>query len=87
MTVEDGSFSGEKIVDGIHVMVAVPSNHPYCHFCRNRVPAAVVLHRGDGNPLHICRDCLSARISALDTATEVTNVTPGLVVSDGNPHT
>ena len=65
MSVEDGSFSGHKIADGIDIFIDVASNHPYCHFCRIRVPAVVALHRSEGNPLHICRECLSKRLSAL----------------------
>jgi hypothetical protein len=52
--------------DGLKYYVTVPCNKPYCHFCRKQVPQVSVLDRLQGNPLHICKECLSARLDGFE---------------------
>jgi len=55
---------------GLKYCVAVPSNRPYCHFCRQRVAQVLVLERSQGNPLNICESCLSARLNGFESIPE-----------------
>jgi hypothetical protein len=67
MSVEVGKF-GHVTVDGkIEYFKKVPSSSPFCHFCRQRVDVVTVLERtNSGNPLHICKVCLTKRLDGFD---------------------
>lgn len=73
MSVVRGEKAGYVVVDGeITYQTKVPSNRPYCHFCRQQVDAIVVLDRsGSGNPLHSCKRCLVTRLNGFDSVEEV----------------
>ncbi len=68
MSIETGTSPGHVIIDKkLEFFKEVPSNKPYCHFCRQRVDAVTILERSDaGNPLHICKDCTFERLAGFD---------------------
>lgn len=68
MSIESGSVPGRLVIDGkLEFFKKVPSNKPFCHFCRQRVDLVVVFDRnGTGNPLHSCKQCVVERLAGFD---------------------
>jgi hypothetical protein len=49
---------GHSEVNGFHYQMHVTGNHPYCHFCKQRVEyTVVVISTNEDNPRHICLPC------------------------------
>lgn len=56
-----------RILGHRHYMVKSLCHTPFCHLCRNRVEAVVVLdNTAGGNPLHACKDCLAEMLEGFD---------------------
>lgn len=62
---------GQSDKNGIEYRTKVPGNIPFCHLCRQRVEAVVVLQSDfSGNPLHVCRACLIERVRGFEELAE-----------------
>ncbi len=68
MSIEPGTCPGHIIIDGkLEFFKKVPSNKPFCHFCRRRVEMVAILDRsGTSNPTHICKECTIERLAGFD---------------------
>jgi len=77
MKVTGASGDGNVQVDSKYsYFVRVPSNTPYCHFCRKRVDVvAEVVPSNPGNPRHACENCLRTLLSGFETIKNEQNKT------------
>lgn len=67
-----------RMLGNLNYRVKSLCHHPFCHCCRQRVSAVVVLdNEFGGNPLHVCRDCLSSMLKGFDELTPAEKVRIG----------
>lgn len=59
-----------RILGHTHYMVKSMCHTPFCHLCRKRSDAVVVMDNDfGGNPLHACKDCLTEMLKGFDELT------------------